>query len=104
MGLIARATVSPPQRPSSAVRPLSGHVFMRHSSKHGWVAKGYPDMHSSSSQPNLDSDLFGTENLDCESLDSFFDDDFEDQGTVERLGNLLSCNTLGVETKVCAFE
>lgn len=68
---------------------------MRNSSKRGWVAKAYPSgSHNSSSQPNLDADFF-TES--CESFDSFFDDEFEEQ---EKLGNLLSCNTLGVETKV----
>lgn len=66
---------------------------MRHSSKHGWVAKAYPDLQSSSSQPNLED--FSTNKLESESLDSFFDDDFE----VEDLGNLLACNTLGVEKK-----
>lgn len=68
---------------------------MRRSSKHGWVAKAYPQANSSSSQPDL---------LSSESLDSFFDDDFEEEESVEQLGTLLSCNTLGVEeTKVCRF-
>ena len=70
---------------------------MRHSSKHGWVAKAYPDLQSSSSQPSLEN--FSRNKLESDSLDSFFDDDFEEQ-EVEDLGNLLACNTLGVEKKV----
>lgn len=72
---------------------------MRHSSKHGWVAKAYPQLQSSSSQPNLDLDE-GTGSLSCESFDSFFDDEFEEEGNPEKLGNLLACNALGVEKKV----
>ena len=80
------------------MRPLSGNVFMWRSSKHGWVAKAYPD----SRQKNWDIEEFpSSSNLESESLDSFFDDDFEEQ---EKLGNLLSCNTLGVETKVRATQ
>jgi len=70
---------------------------MRQSSKHGWVAKAYSQAGSSHSQPDLlgsDVDL-----LSSGSMDSFFDDDFEEE-TEEKLGNLLSCNTLGVESKV----
>ncbi len=59
----------------------------------------YPDANTSHSQPDLllgsDIDL-----LSSGSLDSFFDDDYEDDKN-ENLGNLLSCNTLGVENKVC---
>ena len=70
---------------------------MRRSSKHGWVAKAYPQG-SSLSQTNLDvpQRSGADDNLRSESLDSFFDDDFEDEG---KLGNLLACNTLGVEKK-----
>ncbi len=67
------------------------------------MAKAYPDVKASSSQPNLDGD-FGSGFLDSESLDSFFDDEFEDNEEVEKLGNLLSCNNLGVETKVRGFR
>lgn len=73
---------------------------MRRSSKRGWVAKAYPEQQSSSSQPNLDLELFTGSRLDSESLDSFFDDEFEDQNQGEKLGLLLCCNTLGVESKV----
>ena len=75
-------------------RPLSGNVFLRNSAKHGWVAKAYPSpSRTSSSQPNLEDFLTDS----CESFDSFFDDEFEKE---EKLDNLLSCNTLGVESKV----
>ena len=86
-----------PQRPQSGARPLSGRVFMRRSAKHGWTAKAYPQLNSSHSQP----DLLGSETdlVSTASLDSFFDDDFEEESE-EKLGSLLSCNTLGVETKV----
>ena len=65
--------------------------------EHGWVAKHYPG-NGASSQANLDTEL---EDLsDCESFDSFFDDDFDVREHSEKLDNLLSCNTLGVESKV----
>ena len=66
--------------------------------EHGWVAKHYPES-SPTSQTDLNNEL---EDLsDCESLDSFFDDDFDTQENSEKLSNLLSCNTLGVESRVC---
>ena len=63
---------------------------------HGWVAKHYPD-NNPSSHPNDDDfdDL-----SDCESLDSFFNEEFDVREESEKLGDLLSCNTLGVESKV----
>lgn len=60
----------------------------------GWVAKHYPEQPSTSNL-ELEGDL-----SDCESLDSFFNEDFDDQEHSEKLGNLLTCNTLGVESKV----
>lgn len=71
---------------------------MRRTADHGWIAKAYTigstDDHS---KPHLN--LF--EDLsDCESLDSFFDDDFDTQTSEQKLGNILSCNTLGVDSKV----
>ena len=63
----------------------------------GWVAKHYPD-HAPTSLTNLESEL--DELSDCDSLDSFFDEDFDDRQHSEKLGNLLTCNTLGVEAKV----
>jgi hypothetical protein len=72
-------------------------VFLRHSSKHGWVAKAYPDPPSSFSQTNLIKEAFTDDRLHSESLDSFFDDEFEEEGSLD---NLLACNTLGVEKKV----
>ena len=84
------------QRPCSAIRPLSGRVFMRRM-EHGWVAKHYPES-GPTSQTDLNEEL---EDLsDCDSLDSFFDDDFDSQENSEKLTNLLSCNTLGVGSKV----
>lgn len=69
---------------------------MRRSLKRGWVAKAYPQ--GSLSQTNLDRETGVPDDyLHSESLDSFFDDEFEDE---ENLGNLLACNTLGVEKKV----
>lgn len=70
---------------------------MRHSSKHGWVAKAYPEVHRSSSQTDIEE---FTDDLNSNSFDSFFDDEFEEEGRVEKLGNLLACNTFGVEKKV----
>ena len=64
------------------------------------MAKAYPQAGSSHSQPDLlgsDIDL-----ISSGSLDSFFDDDFEEENE-EKLGSLLSCNTLGVESKVGAL-
>ena len=64
--------------------------------EHGWVAKHYPD-NEPASQTNLnDFEDFS----DCESLDSFFDEEFDDREHSEKLGDLLSCNTLGVESRV----
>lgn len=61
--------------------------------EHGWVAKHYP-----TSQTNLSDDL--DELSDCDSLDSFFNEDFDDRDDSEKLGDLLSCNTLGVKSQV----
>lgn len=75
---------------------------MRRTTDHGWVAKAYNVNEPTGVLSQTELDLF--EDLsDCESLDSFFDDDFDVQTSEEKLGNLLSCNTLGVETKVCNF-
>ena len=87
------------QHPRSAeVRPLSGRVFMRRTAERGWIAKAYPDARGSSSQ--RDFEIFDDDFSDMESLDSFFDDDFDMEHQDEKLQNLLSCNTLGVESKV----
>lgn len=68
--------------------------------EHGWVAKHYPE-NDPSSQTNLFNDDRDLEDLsDCESLDSFFDEEFDVRKDSEKLGSLLSCNTLGVESKV----
>lgn len=83
------------QGPKSGVRPLSGRVFMRRTSERGWIAKAYPDAGcrvTSQSELEIMDDL-----SDC---DSFFDDDFDMDTQDEKLGVLLSCNTLGVESKV----
>ena len=68
---------------------------MRRTSERGWIAKAYPDAgYRTTSQLELeDTDDFS----DC---DSFFDDDFDSETKDEKLGVLLSCNTLGVESKV----
>lgn len=68
---------------------------MRRTSERGWIAKAYPDAgYRTTSQSELDI----TDDLsDC---DSFFDDDFDNETQGEKLGLLLSCNTLGVESKV----
>ena len=66
--------------------------------EHGWVAKHYPQTDRPGSKTNLSDDL--EDGSDCESLDSFFDEEFDDRGDSEKLGDLLSCNTLGVESKV----
>ena len=83
------------QRPKSGtVRPLSGRIFMRRTAEKGWVAKAYP-------KPLSQTDLELMDDLsDCDSLDSFFNDDFELGPEQDKLQNLLSCNTLGVESKV----
>ena len=71
---------------------------MRRTSERGWVAKAYP---KPPSQTNLElvDDL-----SDCDSLDSFFDDDFETGQHQDKLQNLLSCNTLGVESRVSVAD
>ena len=72
---------------SGQIRPLSSRVYMRRTIKKGWVAKCIEDD---------DEDEISDEG----SLDSFFDDDFDDNTQTQALGQLLSCNTLGVESKV----
>ncbi len=85
-----------PRPKSGNVRPLSGRVFMRRTSERGWVAKAYPEARGSSqTELEIDDDF-----SDVDSLDSFFDDDFDTEQQDEKLQNLLSCNTLGVESKV----
>ena len=64
----------------------------------GWVAKYYPNQTSQTSL-DLDDDL-----SDCDSLDSFFDEDFDSQEQNEKLERLLTCNTLGVESKVWQMQ
>ena len=64
--------------------------------EHGWVAKHYPSDHPTS-LTNLSDDL---EDSDCDSLDSFFDEEFDDREESDKLKDLLSCNTLGVGSKV----
>ena len=68
---------------------------MRRSSERGWIAKAYPDAFQATSQTELE--LMEDDISDC---DSFFDDDFDMETKDEKLGMLLSCNTLGVESKV----
>ena len=68
---------------------------MRRSSERGWIAKAYPDAYQATSQTELE--LVEDDISDC---DSFFDDDFDIETKDEKLGMLLSCNTLGVESKV----
>ena len=93
--LIYDNNILSPQRPKSGkVRPLSSRVFIRRTSGKGWVAKAYPDIldeHDLDIQDDLS---------DCDSLDSFFDDDFDTEQQGEKLQNLLTCNTLKVESKV----
>lgn len=72
---------------------------MRRSSERGWIAKAYPDVYQATSQ--LELDLVEDDISDC---DSFFDDDFDMETKDEKLGMLLSCNTLGVESKVSVRE
>ena len=83
------------QRPRSGrVRPLSARVFMRRTSQRGWVAKAYPGP-PSLTELDIEDDLSTSS-----STDSFFDDDFDTCHQEEKLQNLLTCNTLGVESKV----
>lgn len=64
------------------------------------MAKHYPDS-DHTSQTNLNNmNEFLEEISDCESLDSFFDEEFDEREHSEKLGDLLSCNTLGVESRV----
>ena len=77
---------------SGTVRPLSSRVFIRRTVKNGWVAKGVDG-----SRVDLDDE---DDEWDANSVDSFFDDDFEEHETEDALKDLLSCNTLGVDSKV----
>ncbi len=72
---------------------------MRRTNDHGWVAKAYNVSEQMGVQSQLELDMFD-DLSDGGSLDSFFDDDFDEQTSEEKLGPLLSCNTLGVEAKV----
>ena len=67
--------------------------------EHGWVAKHYPT-DQPTSLTNISDDL---DDSDGESLDSFFDEEFDDREENEKLRDLLSCNTLGVESKVSLY-
>ena len=67
--------------------------------EHGWVAKHYPE-NGPTSQTDLNREAELEDLSDCESLDSFFDEEFDAREYSEKLSNLLSCNTLGVESKV----
>lgn len=68
---------------------------MRRTAEKGWIAKAYPK------EPTSQTDLGIWDDLsDCGSFDSFFDDDFDLEQPQEKLNNLLSCNTLGVESRV----
>lgn len=81
-------TSSRPQ--SGNIRPLSSRVYMRRTVKNGWVAKGIHE------EEDEDEDKLSN----AGSLDSFFDDDFDNTPQSQVLEGFLSCNTLGVESKV----
>ena len=49
---------------------------------------------------NADGSIVDLENEEELSDDSFFEDDFNEDTHEDSLGKLLSCNTLGVESKV----
>lgn len=82
------------KRPQSGnIRPLSSRVYMRRTVKNGWVAKG---IHEEDEEEADNDDRLS----DTGSLDSFFDDDFDNTPQSQVLEGFLSCNTLGVESKV----
>ena len=82
------ATSSSSRPCSGTIRPLSSRVYLRRTVKKGWIAKG---IHEETEEDELSSNG---------SLDSFFDDDFDDTPQSQVLEGFLSCNTLGVQSKV----
>ena len=83
-------------RPASAVRPLSGRIFLRKTQEKGWVAKNLPEV----SDEGLEIEDYDDCYSDTQSLDSFFDDDFDTEEQDEKLQRLLTCTTLGIASKV----
>ena len=84
-------------RPASAVRPLSGRIFLRKTQEKGWIAKNVPEMSYEGLEVEDYDDFYHD---DTESVDSFFDDDFDTEEQDEKLQRLLTCTTLGVASKV----
>lgn len=79
------------------MRPLSGRIFLRKTQEKGWIAKNLPDVSDEGLLQIEDYDDFYD---DTESVDSFFDDDFDTEEQDEKLQRLLTCTTLGVASKV----
>lgn len=78
---------------------------MRRTVKKGWTAKAVRGGGANASLIDLEEeDELVAHGSETESIDSFFDDDFDDQTKEQALGKMLSCNTLGVESKVSLHE
>ena len=80
------------------MRPLSGRIFLRKTQEKGWIAKNVPEV----SYEGLEIEDYDDIGDDTESVDSFFDDDFDTEEQDEKLQRLLTCTTLGVASKVRA--
>ena len=78
------------------MRPLSGRIFLRKTQEKGWVAKNVPEV----AYEGIEIEDYDDIDDDTESLDSFFDDDFDTEEQDEKLQRLLTCTTLGVASKV----
>ena len=69
---------------------------MRKTQERGWVAKNL-------SYDGLEIEDYDDNYSETQSLDSFFDDDFDTEEQDEKLQRLLTCTTLGVSSKVSQY-
>lgn len=72
---------------------------MRKTQEKGWIAKNVPEV----SYEGLEIEDYDDMYDDTQSVDSFFDDDFDTEEQDEKLQRLLTCTTLGVASKVYGF-
>jgi len=73
---------------------------MRKTQDRGWIAKNLSEV----SYDGLEIEDYDDNYSETQSLDSFFDDDFDTEEQDEKLQRLLTCTTLGISSKVSTLH